>query len=79
MCCPAPVAGGAPGDAHAIVRTEPDPRFIRRGTDLWHELEITVPDAAFGTTAAVPTLGGEVHITIPPGTQPGTTLRSTLN
>ncbi|MGE5288619.1 MAG: DnaJ C-terminal domain-containing protein [Micromonosporaceae bacterium] len=72
---PSPAAGGAPGDAYVIVRTGPDPRFTRNGADLWHALEVTVPDAVLGTTAAVPTLDGDIHITIPPGTQPGTVLR----
>ncbi|HUK67933.1 MAG TPA: DnaJ C-terminal domain-containing protein [Streptosporangiaceae bacterium] len=74
---PSPVAGGEPGDAFLIVRTEPDRRFIRRGHDLWHDLEVAVPDAVLGSTAAVPTLDGEIRITIPPGTQPGTVLRVT--
>jgi len=72
---PSQAAGGEPGDAYVIVRTEQDPRFIRRGADLWHDLEVTVPDAVLGTTAAVPALDGDLHITIPAGTQPGTVLR----
>jgi molecular chaperone DnaJ len=72
---PSPVAGGEPGDAFVIVRTGPDPRFVRRGADLWHELEVAVPDAVLGSTAAVPALDGDIRITIPPGTQPGTVLR----
>ncbi len=74
---PSPAAGGEPGDAFVIVRTEPDARFTRRGPDLLHDLEVTVPDAVFGTTAAVPTLDGEVQIDIPPGTQSGTVVQVT--
>ena len=66
---------GAPADAYVIVETAPDPRFIRRGADLWHSEEIDVPDAVLGTTRQVATLDGRVSITIAPGTQPGTTLR----
>lgn len=47
---PSPAAGGESGDAYVIIRTETDPRFTRAGADLWHDLHITVPDAALGTT-----------------------------
>ena len=55
---PSPAAGGQPGDAYVIIRTQADSRFTRAGADLWHDLHITVPHAALGTTAAVPALDG---------------------
>lgn len=72
---PGPVPGGLPGDAYVIVRTTADPRFVRRGADLWRSEAIDVPDAVLGTTRVVPTVDGEVSVTVPPGTQPGTVLR----
>lgn len=72
---PAPDAQGVPGDAYVLVETAADPRFLRRGADLWHAEEIDVLDAVLGTRRHVPTLHGDVVVTVEPGTQPGTTLR----
>lgn len=71
---PSRVPGGEPGDAYVVVETAPDPRFVRRGADLWREEEVTVPDAVLGTSRTVPTLDGDVAVTVPAGTQPGTVL-----
>ncbi len=72
---PAPEPDGVAGDAYVIVETAPDPRFVRREADLWHVEEIDVPEAVLGCELRVATLDGEVNLTIPPGTQPGTTMR----
>jgi molecular chaperone DnaJ len=72
---PSPEAGGAPGDLYVVVRSAPDPRFERRGTDLWHTETISVPDAVLGTQLEVPTLEGRAKVTVPAGTQPGEVLR----
>jgi molecular chaperone DnaJ len=72
---PSPVPGGVAGDAYIVVRTAVDARFVRRGADLWHLEEVTVPEAVLGTTRTVPALDGDVPVRIPPGTQPGTVLR----
>jgi molecular chaperone DnaJ len=72
---PSPAAGGQPGDAYVIVRTQADPRFTRAGADLWHDLHIQAPDAVLGTTLAVPAPDGPAQVSIPAGTEPGTVLR----
>ena len=72
---PSPDAGGASGDLHVVIRTLADPRFERRGPHLWRMENIDSLDAVLGTTLQVPTLDGEVGMTIPAGTQPGTVLR----
>jgi len=72
---PAPGPGGVPGDAYVVVETAPDPRFARDGADLWHTAEVDVADAVLGATTRVPTLEGDVSVTVPAGIQPGTTLR----
>ena len=66
---------GAPGDLFVIVRTRPDPRFERRGVDLWRVETIEVPDAVLGTTLETPTLEGTVTVKVLPGAQPGSILR----
>lgn len=72
---PADDAGGQPGDLFVIVRSEPDPRFQRLGADLWREERLEVADAVLGVHRRVPTLDGEVEVTIPGGTQPDEVLR----
>lgn len=72
---PSPVPGGVAGDGYIVVRTAVDARFVRRGADLWHLEQVTVPEAVLGTTRIVPALDGDVPVRIPPGTQPGTVLR----
>jgi molecular chaperone DnaJ len=67
--------GGTAGDLFVVVRTAPDTRFQRRGTDLWRTATIGVAEAALGTGLKVPTLDGDATVTIPPGTQPDTVLR----
>ncbi len=42
-------------------------RFYRKGKDI--KQEIIFPEAVCGTTKTVPTLYGNVELTIPPGTQ----------
>lgn len=74
---PGPGPGDPPGDVYVVVQTAPDPRFARRGPDLWHRAEIEVPDAVLGTLLTVPTLEDETTLRIPPGTQPNQVFRIT--
>src|SRR5687768_17621821 len=48
---------------------------MRRGTELYHELPITFPQAALGATVTVPTVEGEEELEIPSGAQYGQELR----
>ncbi len=66
-----------PGDLFVIVRSAADPGFERAGADLWREEVVAVPDAVLGSRRVVPTLDGDVEVTVPPGTQPGAVLRLT--
>ncbi len=72
---PAEEKGGVPGDLFVIVRSAPDPRFERAGADLWREEILAIPEAVLGTRRNVPTLHGQVEVTIPQGTQPDAVLR----
>lgn len=72
---PSEVAGGQPGDLYVVVRSIPDPRFVRDGADLWRSETISVADAVLGTELTVPTLDGNATARVPAGTQPDTVLR----
>ncbi|MBI2316173.1 MAG: hypothetical protein HYU75_03865 [Betaproteobacteria bacterium] len=72
---PGPDRRALPGDLFVVVRSAPDPRFVRSGSDLWHEETIQVPDAVLGTTITVPTLEKPAKVSVPAGTQPNAVLR----
>lgn len=72
---PADRPGSPPGDLDVSVHAQRDPRFQRRGADLWRSEKIEAADAALGTNIQVPTLDGKVNVKIPPGTQPDEILR----
>jgi molecular chaperone DnaJ len=64
--------GGPSGNLLVAVEVEPDQRFHREGFDLATEVALSYPQAALGTTVAVPTIGDKkIKLTIPAGTQPG--------
>jgi len=63
--------GGRAGDVYVQVRVRPDPRFVREGNDIFCTVDLTMTDAALGTTVKVPTLDGELDLELGPGTQPG--------
>jgi len=64
--------GGRAGDVYVQVRVKPHPRFVREGNDVFCTVDVTMTDAALGTTVTVPTLQGEIELELEPGTQPGT-------
>jgi molecular chaperone DnaJ len=64
--------GGPPGDLYVLVTVTQDENFVRDGNDLVTVVNLSVAQAALGTTVAVPTLTGDEEIEVPPGTQPGT-------
>jgi molecular chaperone DnaJ len=63
--------GGRAGDVYVQVRVKPDPRFVREGNDIFCTVDLTMTDAALGTTVTVPTLDGDIELELEPGTQPG--------
>ncbi len=67
--------GGPPGDLYIAIHVKPHKYFRRRGDDIILDLGINVAQAALGAEVAVPTIDGDVVLTIPPGTQPGKVLR----
>lgn len=69
------VIGGEPGDLFIITKVLPHPYFTREGLDIYLEAPISVYEALHGTKIDVPTLEGNVTMTIPPGTSSGAKLR----
>lgn len=65
----------AAGDLYVVVRSQADPRFERRGTELLRTETVEIADAVLGTSLEVPTLAGRARVEVPPGTQPDTLLR----
>jgi molecular chaperone DnaJ len=63
--------GGRAGDVYVQVRVAEDPRFVRQGNDVVSSVDLTIVEAARGTTVRVPTLDGDAELDFPPGTQPG--------
>ncbi|MDZ7668269.1 MAG: J domain-containing protein [Gammaproteobacteria bacterium] len=69
------VGRGEPGDLFVEFRVVPHPQFRAEGRDIHYELPVTPWEAALGTDLKVPTLGGDVKLKIPPGSQSGSRLR----
>lgn len=67
--------GGGSGDLYLQIQVEPDPRFERRGPNLYLDLPISFSEAALGTKVEIPTPEGHSTIKIPPGTQSNANLR----
>ena len=67
--------GGSSGDLRVVIKEIPDENFQRDGHHLLHDLYVSIPDAALGAEAEVPTLTGNTNVTIRPGTQSGHTMR----
>ncbi len=67
--------GGEPGDLIVQVEVQDDPVFTREGNDITCTVQIPYLDAVLGGKVDVPTLNGEVLLTIPAGVQPGQKLR----
>ena len=67
--------GGVPGDLLVLIEEEEHKDFIRQESDLIYNLLLDMPTAVLGGQVQIPTLTGDVKITITPGTQPGKVLR----
>jgi DnaJ-class molecular chaperone len=67
--------GGTQGDMVIRVQIEPDEYFQREGFDIHTKLEISFREAILGCKKTVRTLHGNVALSIPAGTQPGTQMR----
>jgi DnaJ-class molecular chaperone len=66
---------GEPGDALIEIGIRPHPVFKREGNDIVVEVPVTFDEAVLGGKVEVPTVGGRVSVTVPPGANTGQTLR----
>ena len=69
------VKGGPPGDLLISIKVKRHPVLSRKGFDVYSEKPISFVQAALGDTVTVTTLDGEVAMTVPAGTQPGTSFK----
>jgi molecular chaperone DnaJ len=67
--------GGARGDLIVVARVHEDPRYIRKGDNLYCEVPLTLVEAVLGSRVRVRGVDGVVDLAIPPGTQSGQTFR----
>ena len=67
--------GGVAGDLLVLIEEEEHKDFVRQESDLVYNLLLDMPTAVLGGQVQIPTLTGDVKITITPGTQPGKVLR----
>jgi curved DNA-binding protein len=67
--------GGHSGDLYLEVAFQPHPLYRPEGKDIYADLPVSPWEAALGAELSVPTLGGEVKMKIPAGSQTGTRLR----
>ena len=67
--------GGEPGDAIVTVKFERHPKFRRDGADLRVDVPVTLYEAVLGGKVRVPTLDGEVELTLPANVNTSKALR----
>jgi len=66
---------GQAGDLYLKVVVAPDPRFERKGDDLYASVTVDLYTLVLGGEVRVPTMEGEVVLSIPAETQSGRTFR----
>lgn len=69
------VNGGPKGDLYITFSIRPDSRFIRKGNDLYTNIEVDLPTALLGGETIVDTLTGKINVKIKEGTQNGAKIR----
>lgn len=66
---------GQKGDLYLVIHIADDPRYEVKGEDLHTEVTLDLYTAVLGGEATIQTLAGNVVLTIPPGIQPGQSIR----
>ena len=69
------INGGPNGDLYVEFNVRDHDFFERDDDDIYIELPLTITEAVLGTKKEVPTLYGNVDLTIPAGTQSGDKMR----
>ena len=67
--------GGADGDIYVHLHLRPHDRYRMHGRDLYFDLVLAPWEAALGAQVPVPTLDGDVVLTVPPGSHAAQKLR----
>jgi curved DNA-binding protein len=67
--------GGRDGDLYLTISLRPHALFRVSGHDVYLDLPVAPWEAVLGTSVALPTPGGTVRLTIPPGTHAGQKFR----
>jgi curved DNA-binding protein len=67
--------GGPDGDIYVHLELQPHPRYRIDGKDLYFDLALAPWEAALGADVQVPTLDGDVMLTVRPGTHSAQKLR----
>jgi curved DNA-binding protein len=67
--------GGQAGDLYLQIVVRDDPRFERKGDDLYAAVDVDMYTALLGGKVPVETPGGRLLLTIEPGTQNGQKIR----
>jgi curved DNA-binding protein len=68
-------SAGQKGDLFLVIKVADDPRYKRKGDNLYMDVPVELTTAVLGGEVMVETLSGNVVLTIPAGTQPGQTFR----
>jgi DnaJ-class molecular chaperone len=69
------IGGGEAGDALVEIEVAPHDFFQRDGIDVRVEIPVTLQEAVAGGKIDVPTIDGDVSLTLPEGSNTGTVLR----
>src|SRR5512140_2764065 len=67
--------GGPPGDAYVELHIQPHPFFLRKDDNIHVEVPVSLKEAVLGGRIEVPTIAQPVTVTVPKGSNSGTTLR----
>jgi molecular chaperone DnaJ len=63
--------GTPPGDLYVVINIRPHPYLTRQNSDVYFAAKVGAIEAILGTELRIPTLYGDVKLSIPSGTQPG--------
>lgn len=67
--------GAPPGDLYVVVHVKQHEYYKRQDSDVILDVSVNIAQAALGDKVTIPTLDGDVEMSIPPGTQTGKVFR----
>ena len=67
--------GSPAGDLYIVTRVRPHAYFTRQGNDIMCSVPVTLDEILLGAKIEVPTIDGKTTMTMPAGTQNGSTFR----